>query len=354
MRMPLGLVSALTVASCIAVTSLSTVAPAAAVPIAPTDPASAGCSDVSVASSLIPSGPKTDSVYGQFCDVGTSDTLQILVAGATYDHTYWNFPGFGGKYSYSDYANGAGYSTLAIDQLGVGRSSKAPGITVTALSHANAIHDVVQAARNGELGRQWNNVVLVGHSFGTLAALIEASVFDDVDGIVASGASHVPGPLAIAGVVGSVRIAEQDPLTTDAVPPGDIGYLSTVDLRATEFHDPADSDPAVVAADEANRQAGTAGMFLTIPAYIPATLNIRVPVLLANGTRDRVFCAQGDGLSLTDCASADALYRSEKPFYPNADVEAYVLPGAGHSMNLALNSRDFFARATEWISAHVG
>ncbi|WP_330256216.1 alpha/beta hydrolase [Nocardia sp. NBC_00565] len=235
--------------------------------------------------------------------------------------------------------------------LGVGRSSKGPGLLVTALSHATAIHDVVRAARNGDLGRKWDKVVLTGHSFGTLAALIEASVFQDVDGIIASGASHAPGPLAIADVVGSVRIAEQDPLTANDVTPGDVTYLSTVDLRAAEFHDPADSDPAVVAADEADRKAGTAGMFLTIPAYIPATLNIRVPVLLANGSRDRVFCAQGAAWSLTDCSSADSLYRSEKPFYPNADVEAYILPGAGHSIDLALNNKDFFARATEWIDA---
>src|SRR5699024_10709831 len=114
---------------------------------------------------------------------------------------------------------------------------------------------------------------------------------------------------------------------------------------------PGNSDPAVVKADEATRVAGTAGILATIPVFIPATFDIDVPVLIANGSADKVFCAQGDGGSLTDCANAQSLYRSERPFFPRAELSTYVLPGAGHSMNLALNNRAFFDRAVSWVDA---
>ncbi|GGL12333.1 hypothetical protein [Nocardia jinanensis] len=50
-----------------------------------------------------------------------------------------------------------------------------------------------------------------------------------------------------------------------------------------------------------------------------------------------------------DCSDADALRRSERPYFPKADLATYVLPRAGHSMNLALNGPEFLQRATQWV-----
>ncbi|CAM3203712.1 pimeloyl-ACP methyl ester carboxylesterase [Williamsia muralis] len=310
-----------------------------------------GCTEVSVPVALDPGGPDTSHIAGSYCvpDGGPGTTLQILIPGATYDRSYWDFPGFDSRYSYVGHALESGKATLAIDPIGVGNSSKPPGAQVSAYTAAQTVHEVIAAARDGQLGHRWEKIVLVGHSFGSLTAMMEAGTYHDVDGLLISGASHAPGPAGILQIQGTVRPALLDPLTKDSVPAGDYTYLSVPDARAKAFHAPGDSDPGVVAADEASRVAGTIGVLATIPVFIPTTFDIDVPVLIANGRADKVFCAQGGGGSLTDCTDADSLYRSEQPFFPQADLSTYVLPGAGHSMNLALNNREFFDRATSWV-----
>jgi hypothetical protein len=52
--------------------------------------------------------------------------LLILASGFTYDHQYWDLPVDGGKYSFVDAANRAGYATLNLDRLGLGSSDKPP------------------------------------------------------------------------------------------------------------------------------------------------------------------------------------------------------------------------------------
>ena len=68
-------------------------------------------------------------LYGQYCELiiknfSRAKTLQVLVHGITYDHTYWagfqTIP-FSALYSWVIFANAEGYSTLAIDRLGDGR-----------------------------------------------------------------------------------------------------------------------------------------------------------------------------------------------------------------------------------------
>ncbi|MFC3243539.1 alpha/beta hydrolase [Gordonia humi] len=249
------------------------------------------------------------------------------------------------------HASRAGTATLAIDPIGVGESSKPPGWQVSATTAASTLHQVITAARNGRLGHRWDKIVLVGHSFGSLTAMQEVGTYHDVDGLLVSGASHAPGPGGILQIQTSVRPALHDPRTARSVPAGDYTYLSVPGARARAFYAPRDSDPAVVAADEASRVAGTIGVLATIPVFIPTTFEIDVPVLVANGRADNVFCAQGGGGSLTDCTDARTLYRSERPFFPEADLSTYVLPAAGHSMNLALNNQEFFERAQRWASA---
>lgn len=337
---------------------LSAVAAATAIgvctPVAGAAPHTApSCIEVSVPVGLEPGSPDTAHISGTYCaqvgDPGT--TLQVLVPGATYDRSYWDFPGFNRKYSYVEHASRAGKATLAIDPVGVGKSSKPAGWQVSALSASHTLHEVISAARSGQFGHRWDKVILVGHSFGSLTAMLAAGTYHDVDGLLVSGASHAPGPAAILKIQSSVRPALDDPLTKDSVPPGDYSYLSVPGARANAFHAPADSDPAVVAADEARRVAGTIGVLATIPVFIPTTFDIDIPVLIANGRADKVFCAQGGGGSLTDCTDAQSLYRSERPFFPKADLSTYVLPRAGHSLNLAINNREFFDHAMTWIDA---
>src|ERR1700730_8972284 len=54
------------------------------------------CSDVHIPVALADGAPKTYTMYGRLCQpsTGPSKTIQILVHGITYDHNYWDLPGF--------------------------------------------------------------------------------------------------------------------------------------------------------------------------------------------------------------------------------------------------------------------
>ncbi|GAB2964544.1 alpha/beta hydrolase [Amycolatopsis acidiphila] len=314
-----------------------------------------GCSDVKVPASLAPGLPKDQTIYGRLClpPGHAPDVLQILVHGASYDHTYWDFPGFGGQYSYTRTQNSAGYATLAIDQLGVGRSSHPLSALATQLAGASTVHDVVTAARGGALGPSFDRVALVGHSFGSLTVWLEAATYADVDGVLVSGASHSLGALALAELGPHIRPAQLDPVTAAHVPAADLGYVSIPGARAPIFYYLPNADPAVVAQDEATRSEIPVGVGATIPVYIPATVGIKVPVLEVNGVEDKPFCVQGGGGSLTDCRSDATLHDSEAVFFsPEAHLETTVIPDAGHDLNLQRNARVFFDRATRWFQNH--
>jgi pimeloyl-ACP methyl ester carboxylesterase len=302
---------------------------------------------VTVPVGLVPVGPKTYQVYGRLCEPpGGAKVVQLLVHGASYSHTYWDFP----EYSYVDYMTQHGYATLAIDELGVGQSSHPPSVLVTQNAGAQAIHDVVTAARSGGLRNQFHQVVLVGHSFGSLTAYVEAATYHDVDGVVATGVSHTLGLGALAGLLTIARPALFDPVTSAQIPPGDLGYLSIPGARAKYFYDLNDADPRVVAADEATRSPVAAGVGMTIPEYVAATLAINVPVLIAIGQHDAPFCRQAQTGSLVDCTNAMTVRMAESPFFaPAARLETFVLPGAGHDINLSLNRDLWFAGGLDWL-----
>lgn len=318
---------------------------------APAD--SADCRDVTVPAALGPGLPRDLTAYGRLClPAGKPPrVLQVLVHGASYDHSYWDFPGFDGRYSYTRHMVDAGYATLAVDQLGVGRSSHPLSAVTTQAATAHGVHEVVQAARTGAFGPAFDKVVLVGHSFGSLTSWLEAGIYKDVDGMVASGASHGLGASALASILRRARPAQLDPVVEPSVPAADPGYLSIPGARAATFYHLPNADPAVVAQDEAARHETPAGAGATIPAYVPATLGIDVPVLIANGRLDKAFCAQGGGGSATDCTDDTTLHASESPFFSAAArLQTTVIPDAGHDLNLQYNADAFFDRTQRWFA----
>jgi pimeloyl-ACP methyl ester carboxylesterase len=245
--------------------------------------------------------------------------------------------------------NQAGYATLAIDELGVGESSHPPSALVTQNSDALALHEVIAAARSNALGERFAKIVVVGHSFGSLTSVLDAASYHDVDGVILSGFSTSLGPLAFAGILTLARPALFDPVTAPQVPPGDLGYLSVPGARAKYFYNPSDADPNVVAADEAGRSPVTAGVGATVPEYLLATSGVEVPVLIADGQDDAAFCEQGGGGSLVNCSDPTALKSSETPYFsPAAELQTFVLPGAGHDVDLSLNAAQWFAAALGW------
>lgn len=314
------------------------------------------CQDVEIPVALVDGGPKNQRVSGRLCDPpqGRSSTVQVLVAGFTYSKIYWDFPVDPAEHSYADSMSGRGFSTLSIDRLGTGDSSYPPSALLTLNTHAAVLHQVIDALRAGQLpGGAARGVVGVGHSYGSAVVYHEAATYHDVDAIVPSGATHLISGLAVSRIaLAATQPAVLDPRTRGRTPPQDPGYVTTRPGTRAVFH-ARDVDPAVLAEDERTASTGTPTELATIAQYEVDTTRVRVPVLLAVGDEDQVMCAQQGDIAITDCRSAADLKRSEQAFFPRAALSAYVLPDAGHDINLAPRSHEWFAAVAGWLTAVI-
>jgi pimeloyl-ACP methyl ester carboxylesterase len=312
------------------------------------------CQQVIVPVALSPSDSTAYHVAGWLCADGSpaGKIVQVLVHGGTYDHRYWDWPQSPQQYSYIRSATDAGYATFSYDRIGVGASDHPlDGNSVTIEVAGFVLHQVVQGLRSGGIGgTAFGQVVTVGHSFGSAAAVVEASEYDDVQGVILSGYEHEFPPRAITAITEGFYPAPLDPQFAAAGLNNT--YLTTVpSARGQLFFDPINADDGVVSLDESIKQTATTGEFLADPNAF-ATSQITVPVLLAIGQNDILACDPSVGLS---CADAGAfLAREGSNYTPQSCLEAFVLPNAGHVINLHPNSHLWFEAASRWVDRHVG
>jgi pimeloyl-ACP methyl ester carboxylesterase len=281
--------------------------------------------------------------------------VEVLIPGLTYGALYWNFPLNPGRYSYVRAATAAGLATLAIDRLGTGASSHPPAADVTASTEAVALHDVVQRLHAGRVGAtRFRTVVLAGHSFGSDVALREAGTYGDVAGVISTGWLTAGNPAGHLRVRDSYdATASDDPKFAHAGLP--TGYVTTrPGTRGADFYNTSFASPAVIKEDEALKETVTSGELASVIVPVPqaTTRAIGVPVLLADGQNDDLDCSTT--LPGVSCASAAALIRREQANYvPQACLRAFVLPTAGHSIDLHPDAPQWFAAATRWIRTYV-
>ena len=326
--------------SVVLVAALLAVAPPA---IASAEP-DVTCSDVVTPVSLpgLPHG----QIYGRYCRTGepNGNPLQILVHGVTYTHTYWDLPGFDGRYSYSGFMNARGYDTLAIDRLGAGASTRPTlALGVTAESNANALHQVTEAVRaHGLEGRSYDRIVYTGHSYGTLTSDLAAATYGGVDGIIGTGWTQQPSALGVAGIVSTFWPAATDPKFAGTIL--DPTYVTTRPGTRGFFYEAADTDPAVIALDEQTKNtASLAEADYLVPANLGLTRRIGVPTLRQVGEKDRVIC---NPIPCTQQNQEQAL----PPLFPSG-VDVYVEPGAGHDLALERSNTGGFENALAWLQA---
>lgn len=346
--MPRGLLAALTASVAVVVATAALTGAESQAATGAAGPAV--CRDVTIPVSLTGSGPTNDQLYGRLCTPPGAKTLQVLLSGITYDHTYWDLPGTSAdpnRYSYVAHANAAGFATLALDRIGIGRSSHPNGMLVTINSDATTTHQAIQAMRDDG----FRKVVLVGHSYGSWTTWYEASRYHDVDAVVLSGVSHgvnVTATIRLAPIL--LHPAMLDPELGSRY--SDPTYLTTPPgMRDEMFHSPERVDSSLVSYDESHKSTVTVGEVDDFPLILVHPLDIRVPVLLANGTGDPLFC----GLGGANCSSASSLVRSESGHLGSQvpEVDGFVLPGAGHDLNYAPNADQWFAAAQTWIAQHA-
>jgi pimeloyl-ACP methyl ester carboxylesterase len=322
------------------------------------------CRSSQVRVSLTPLLPlATERIAVEFCvPAGQRPaTVEVLVPGITYGRTYWDFPdptAGSDRYSFVGHAIAAGYATLSLDRIGTGSSSHPLlGTLVDEDANAWTLHQVIAALRAGRVpapatGERVSRVVLVGHSYGSIAAWLLASEFPaDANGVILSSATHGLTPLGLLNAATNAWPAALDPGLQPPVLLPD--YLtSRPGTRYDLFYAPASVDPAVVQRDEETKQTVTAGELATLVPALARPVDIRVPVLLAVGSSDSLFCAPGGA---TDCSSSQSLVADEAPHLGSRVpcLEGFVLPGAGHVINLMPNASAWFEAAQGWVARRV-
>lgn len=301
------------------------------------------CSDVTTPISV--AGVPNGEIYGRYCRSaeGGAKPLQILVPGVTYTHTYFDLPGFDGRYSYTKFMNDRGYDTLAIDRLGIGRSTRPLlGLAVNAYSNADALHQVVDAARSGELGRDYGKIVLTGHSYGTFVSDLTSATYHDVDGVIGTGWFQQPSALGVVSLVANLWPAAVDPRFLGKVV--DPTYVTTRPGTRGYFYESADTDPAVIAADDASKDtASLSETTYLVPVNTGLSTRIGVPTLRIVGQYDRVIC------NPAPCTQSGLEQAAPALFPSGADV--YVQPGAGHNVALELNNTGGFDASLAWLES---
>lgn len=105
---------------------------------------------------------------------------------------YWDLSFNNYNYSYVETAVNCGYSTLAIDRLGIGNSSHGdPLNTIQARAEVEALNSITTQLRSGKIegiDHAFDKVIHVGHSFGSIQSYWLSSLYpDNTDGIVLTG-----------------------------------------------------------------------------------------------------------------------------------------------------------------------
>jgi len=293
---------------------------------------------------LIPGDPTTYELVGELCWRGskTDKPVQVLVHGATYDRSYWDFPFKPWRHSYTRFATRKGYVTFAYDRLGSGESDKPLGVLVNLDHSAYVNSQVVAALRAGDLGPSYDTVVQVGHSFGSLISVTAAATYHDVDAVVLTGFAHQATEQANAGTQASVYPALLDPKFAGVIT--DDTYFTTIPgtRPGLFFSDLVESE--VLDLDEQLKDLLTLGLVLDIPRHFSTESQaIDVPVFMITGDQDFIYCGEQ-----VDCADPATYQAYEEGFY-TAPVTTEIVGAAGHSLNLHKNARKTYRSIDDWL-----
>ncbi|KAA8614580.1 MhpC hydrolase or acyltransferase alpha beta hydrolase superfamily [Pyrenophora tritici-repentis] len=331
---------------------------------------------------------------------GSSDTIQLLSHGIGFDKTYWDLEFDNYAYSYVNTALKAGYSTLAIDRLGIGLSSHGDPLNeIQAQSEVEALNEVTLMLRNGkipEIGRPYKKVVHVGHSFGSVQTFWLSALYPkNTDGIILTGfggasqylayviagwnlhSARLNQPLRLGnasshglraevakGIIESFKVAFKvsgvhlssnelwnvlattevmDLVTgynaTDVSYNYPSGYIASSDLTSLQyaFLYPGHYDIGLAIEGERTKHPLTIGELLTIGSG-PKSSCFTGPVLVVTGENDVPFCG-GNCYAGIKGTGLSNLPEAAKQAFPSASVfKSHIQPMTGHGNNFHFNA----------------
>lgn len=294
--------------------------------------------------------PADQSIHGTLCTplywYGGAHNIDVLLHGATYNSSYWNFPYKNGAYSWVNDTLAAGRAVFYYDNIGTGGSSKPSSTAGDLPASAYILHQVISWLRDN--ASNYAHIVAVGHSYGSIIIEKESSQYNDADGIVLTGYAHALNPDVLAMLSTGLYPANQDQQFTGQGL--DDGWITTrPGVRSQLFYSTL-ADPGVKAYDEAHKDVVSQPAFgQSIPQITatPATSianHITIPVMVQNGTQDAVFCG-----GPADCSSSASLKAYEAQFYTHAaSLTASTVPFTGHSITLHPTALAAFTAVNNW------
>lgn len=277
----------------------------------------------------------------RYAPAGRARGVQVMVPGSTYDHHYFDLGGSGHAVSQARQAARDGWLVLALDRVGTGKSSKPPAASVTTAVQVASIDRFVD-----EVDRLYRGlpIVLVGHSYGSVAAAGAAAVSDTVDALVVTGFMYRRTMPSFEGFP-ELTPAATDPVLGKRKLPAD--YLTTVPGSRQFFYHLPNTHRATLPADERTKSTTTAA---EVPGFAEELVShafanaVRVPVLVVVGEHDYLYRGGDPAAFGPDQASA---------FVAADGVRAVLIPDAAHDLALHRNAPSTTALINRWASQAV-
>lgn len=311
------------------------------------------CQQYTVPVNLSAVDPTVYHIAGWYCTGPNTSpsTIQLLVSGSTYGHVYWDFPYQQQQYSYVQNMVQSGYAVFTIDRLGIGLSDHPLDTLVTTDAHAYILHQIIQRLHDGTLTQvQYPNVIVVGHSYGSMITIAESSQYHDEQGVILTGFLHNQNPNSGTSSANYYPASLDPRFSGSNLSPG---YLTTMPgTRGSLFYYLPNADPAVIATDEATKETLTTSELATGAPVITSneSQQISVPVLNVVGEYDNVFCG-----GAVDCTNTSSVLSNEAPYYsPQANYTLEIIPDAGHVLNLQLNAQTPYTLISHWMNQTYG
>ncbi|KAK3349192.1 Alpha/Beta hydrolase protein [Lasiosphaeria hispida] len=303
----------------------------------------------------------TFTIMGTYCvpsnQTASKNVLQVLVHGITYGKDYWAGLGFADEFNWHLAANARGYATLAIDRLGHGENPQRPDplAVVQPQMHVEVLHQLIAAVRTQSplsppsvLGRAYDKVVWVGHSYGSFLGSTIARQFPaDADAMVLMGFSTTEN---FTDVLTAAWTAAAHHAPADGNLP--TGYLTLASEagRAAVFY-AGEFDPALPPLDFAREDTITDGEGAAIPVLLEPAPGFTKPVFVATGAQDVFFCNFG---SVAECETK--LAKSRPDFFPDvseANFGIFAPDKTGHDIHLHFSAPRTYAAVHDFLDAKL-
>jgi len=290
----------------------------------------------------------TYDIYGVFCQPDTvspknTDVLQLLLHGITYTGQYWSPPVEEFRnYSYAGFSCDRGLSSLAIDWVGVGLSSRPMNASdVQFPTTSGAVSQLARHLKTVSIlpGVQpFKKIIGIGHSAGSVllnfGAIVEGAQ-SPFDGLILTAALIVePGTLLPLTSASLLSARDVDPLRWGGIDPA---YVTVPNRTLFYPADPTAFSPRMFIFDGFTKDVGSISTFVQVP-LTSLTTRYTGPVAKVVGSEDQLFCAGTDR-----CGDVAALTAAERVVWPAAQTfEVVVAQGSGHDLNLDFRAQGPF------------